>query len=170
MKSLPCLLLVFFFVSIQEHEVIGLPDDKRISALSEYIQFSKIRTWISCEFLLLTLLPECEEYVSLIKVPPSCPRMIGYPCPKEPVLRCDPSHGLLVGGPKAKSGELPHMAAIGYRTISQDGPSKLDFVCGGSLISESHVLTAASCYQRFVFSSRFNQQAFQLSCTLHSFR
>lgn len=54
---------------------------------------------------------------------------------------CDFVSGLIVGGEKAKNGEFPHMAAMG--TITIDG--KEDFFCGGSLISELFVLTAAHC-------------------------
>lgn len=55
--------------------------------------------------------------------------------------RCDSTTPLIVGGEKTKNGEYPHMAAIGWKTL--DGT--LEFKCGGSLISERFVLTAAHC-------------------------
>lgn len=57
---------------------------------------------------------------------------------------CDISTGLIVGGVAANSGEFPHMAAIGFPDL--DGG--VIFGCGGSLISENFVLTAAHCSRR----------------------
>ncbi|XP_046382731.1 transmembrane protease serine 9-like [Ischnura elegans] len=46
----------------------------------------------------------------------------------------------LVGGSKVEPKEFPHMAALGF------GPrDKISWLCGGSLISENFVLTAAHC-------------------------
>ncbi|XP_067012882.2 venom protease [Anabrus simplex] len=47
---------------------------------------------------------------------------------------------LLIGGEKAKPREFPHMALIGYGDREH-----ISWGCGGSLISESYVLTAAHC-------------------------
>ncbi|KAB0801696.1 hypothetical protein PPYR_03882 [Photinus pyralis] len=48
----------------------------------------------------------------------------------------------IVGGEDTKPREFPHMALIGYQTAN----SKIYYQCGGSLISEEFVLTAAHCH------------------------
>nr|AAL31705.1 coagulation factor-like protein 1 [Hyphantria cunea] len=49
--------------------------------------------------------------------------------------------GRVVGGDKAKLGDFPWMALLGYKNRFGD----IDWLCGGSLISSHHVLTAAQC-------------------------
>ena len=53
---------------------------------------------------------------------------------------CEVAEPLIIGGNITKQGEFPHMAAIGWK---YNGFSS--FQCGGSLISERFVLTAAHC-------------------------
>ncbi|KAL0883268.1 hypothetical protein ABMA27_016689 [Loxostege sticticalis] len=46
----------------------------------------------------------------------------------------------IIGGEKATLGEFPHMVAIGF-----DRGNGYQFDCGGALISDTYVLTAAHC-------------------------
>ncbi|XP_062554878.1 venom protease-like isoform X2 [Armigeres subalbatus] len=59
------------------------------------------------------------------------------------VPTCDSITKLIVGGTVTKPGEFPHMAALGWRQTN----GAVSFKCGGSLISERFVLTAAHCYE-----------------------
>lgn len=56
-------------------------------------------------------------------------------------VKCNQTSGFIVGGSVTAAGEFPHMAALLLKSI--DGNFK--FFCGGSLISEKFVLTAAHC-------------------------
>ncbi|XP_012261302.2 serine protease snake-like isoform X1 [Athalia rosae] len=56
--------------------------------------------------------------------------------------RCEGLHTpLIVGGTKAQQGEFPHMAALGWFNDNNG----IQYFCGGTLISEHWVVTAAHC-------------------------
>lgn len=54
---------------------------------------------------------------------------------------CDFSTPLIVGGEEAKYGEFPHMAALGWT----ESNGRVSWRCGGTIISESFVVTAGHC-------------------------
>jgi secreted trypsin-like serine protease len=85
---------------------------------------------------------ECNDYVELTQERYSV-GLLPSRTHEITISKCNLSTPLIVGGVKTKNGEYPHMAAIGYKTMDET----IDFKCGGSLISERFVLTAAHCYR-----------------------
>ncbi|XP_070494751.1 ovochymase-like [Chironomus tepperi] len=54
----------------------------------------------------------------------------------------------IVGGENAGVGEFPYIAAIGYQPKNSTKKDKFDYKCGGSLIAEDIVITAAHCLNK----------------------
>ncbi|XP_063911989.1 serine protease snake-like [Zophobas morio] len=70
---------------------------------------------------------KCREYATYTKEKPLCGHSI--------VKR-------VVGGIPAGKTQFPHMALLGYRILSR---YSVQWLCGGSLISEQYILTSGSC-------------------------
>ncbi|XP_037049377.1 serine protease snake-like [Bradysia coprophila] len=84
---------------------------------------------------------KCEEYSRLAARPGLFTSLsILASTQRVNIPTCLYSTGLIVGGEVSKPGEFPHMAAVGWTT-----DSKIDWKCGGSLISEHFILTAGHC-------------------------
>ncbi|KAH8383431.1 hypothetical protein KR009_008598 [Drosophila setifemur] len=59
--------------------------------------------------------------------------------------QCVPSVPLIVGGTATRHGLFPHMAALGWTQGSQSETSDIKWGCGGTLVSDLYILTAAHC-------------------------
>lgn len=80
-----------------------------------------------------------------------------YRLPINHIDRCgmsNASHSRVVGGTNAQPGAWPWMAALGYRASGFDLTMGPKFLCGGTLITIRHVLTAAHCIQNSLYFVR----------------
>ncbi|XP_069686627.1 serine protease snake-like isoform X2 [Periplaneta americana] len=88
---------------------------------------------------------KCKEYAGRVTTQVSALPLVPEPEPVHVnIPKCNfSSVPLIVGGEETKLKEFPHMAALGYEEEGQ-----IEWRCGGSLISEYYVLTAAHCVRK----------------------
>ncbi|XP_039451783.1 serine protease snake-like [Culex pipiens pallens] len=90
---------------------------------------------------------KCSKYLDLTKQKASILFLSAIPkVEKVESSLCSKTVDLIVGGEDAKPGEFPHQAVLGWSR--KDNKEEYDFPCGGSLISDRFVLTAAHCLKR----------------------
>lgn len=65
--------------------------------------------------------------------------------------------GLIFGGENFDRGDFPWMVALYHKTLRK---RKAEYICGGSVISDRHVVTGEILYQDFEFC--LNPNSFQL--------
>lgn len=89
---------------------------------------------------------KCAEYrKKTIKQTSIIPLTVDPKPIKYTSFNCTKTVDLIVGGESAKPNEFPHQALLGWRKADDSDEYKFD--CGGSLISERFVLTAAHCFK-----------------------
>lgn len=83
----------------------------------------------------------CGEYAKSVYTLEIPPTLAGNRHPVNKSLCAIKSRTLITGGTKADPKEFPHMVAVGF-----DGGSRgKQWMCGGTLVSDRFVLTAAHC-------------------------
>ncbi|XP_055609803.1 serine protease snake-like [Uranotaenia lowii] len=94
---------------------------------------------------------KCQEYRRQTVIRTAIIPLVARPVPVfQEMFNCSPSAvEVIVGGVEAEEAEFPHQALIGWISSSSQPDADYEFLCGGTLISERFVLTAAHCSYAF---------------------
>ncbi|CAG9798203.1 unnamed protein product [Chironomus riparius] len=110
-------------------------------SVKEYLHQKKFSEITLCAFDKDKPVLCCENIIEVLPPPSQLvtpfQKLLCENSPKTPRLSKN-----IVGGDLTEPREFPHQVAIGYQ---QDSQSPIEFKCGGSLISDRLVLTAAHC-------------------------
>uniref|UniRef100_A0A182YIB4 Uncharacterized protein n=1 Tax=Anopheles stephensi TaxID=30069 RepID=A0A182YIB4_ANOST len=87
------------------------------------------------------IVQECEEYRKMVTTRKTLTPLGLETKPIELDVFSCPN---VADGAEATYGQFPHHALLGFP--KEDNPDKLEFSCGGTLISDQHVLAAAQCF------------------------
>ncbi|CAG9797980.1 unnamed protein product [Chironomus riparius] len=84
---------------------------------------------------------KCKEYESLTQIPFYVSSHPSFPVNKVATDGCKhKSVPLVIGGTNANINEFPHQALLGFEV-----GNKIEWSCGGSIVSPNFILTAAHC-------------------------